>query len=99
MLKDPSKEFHLDLNGRGEYELVEWRQLDVAGDRWSRVRAFVYERGGRRVVAYWDIADRSRLVLPDGLPALEAENMKTWETDLSEQEVVRAFRAARIENQ
>ena len=98
MLKDPAREFHLLSDGKGGYELVEWRQLDVAGGKWTPVRAFVYEKAGRRHVVYWHIADKARLVLPGGLPTLEAENMKTWETDLSEPEIVRAFAAAKIES-
>ena len=98
MLKDPAREFHLLSDGKGGYDLVEWRQLDVAGGKWTAVRAFVYEKDGRRHVVYWHVADKARLVLPEGLPTLEAENMKTWDADLSEQEIVRAFGAARIED-
>ena len=96
MLKDVKREFHLVDDGKGGYDLVEWRQLDVAGGKWKPVRAFVYERGGKRVVAYWHVADKARLVLPDGLPVLAAENMKTWETDLSEAELASAFSRAQI---
>jgi len=98
LLKDPKREFHLLDDGRGGYELVEWRQLDVAGGKWTSVRAFVYEKGGRRVVAYWHVSARAKLVLPDGLPALEAGNMKLWETDLSEDRVADAFARAQIED-
>ena len=100
MLKDPKREFHLLDDGKGGYDIVEWRQLAVGtGEyaKWAAVRAFVYERGGRRVVAYWHVADKGRLVLPDGLPALEAEDMKLWETDLTEDRLVSAFARATIE--
>ena len=99
MLKDPAREFHLCLNGKGEYELLEWRQLDVAGDRWSRVRAFVFERGGKRVVAYWDVADRSVLKLArplNGVTELVAENLAHLETDASLEDVRSAFASASI---
>ena len=62
MLKDPKREFHLYLNGKGEYELLEWRQIDVAGGKGTDVRAFFFERNGKRVVAYWHVNDRARLV-------------------------------------
>ena len=91
MLKDPKREFHLVEDGKGGYDLVEWRQLDVAGGKWTPVRAFVHERNGRRVVTYWHVAGKAKLVLPDGLPTLEAEDMKQWETDLSERELRRIF--------
>ena len=98
MLKDPAREFHLLQDGKGGYDLVEWRQLNVAGGKWTPVRAFVYEKNARRHVVYWHIADKARLVLPDGFPTLEAGDMKTWDTDLSEQEIARAFSMARIED-
>ena len=94
MLKDPKREFHLVEDGKGGYDLVEWRQLVVAGGKWTPIRAFVYERDGRRVVTYWHVADKAKLLLPDGLPTLEAEGMKQWETDLSEREVRRVFAGA-----
>lgn len=96
MLKDPKREFHLLDDGKGGYELVEWRQLAVAGGKWTAVRAFVYEHGGKRVVAYWHVADKAKLVLPNGLPTLEAENMKTWESALPENEIAAVFAAATI---
>jgi len=96
MLRDPGREFHLVEDANGDYDLVEWSQLDVAGGKWTSVRAFVYERDGRRVVVYWHVADRAKLVLPDGLPTLEVENVKLWVTDLCEQEVRRAFAKAFI---
>ena len=99
MLKDPAKEFHLYLNEKGAYELVEWKQLEVAGDTWSRVRAFVFERNGKRVVAYWDVADRSALTLArplDGKAELVAENKTYLETSASQEDVRAAFAAATI---
>ena len=99
MLKDPKREFHLYLNARGEYELLEWKQLDVAGGKWTDVRAFMFERGGKRVVAYWHIHDCARLVFAaplDGMSSLDCEGMKYFETELSADEVRRAFAAAEI---
>lgn len=96
LLKDPAKEFHLYLNERGEYELLEWKQLKVAGGLWADVRAFMFERGGRRVVAYWHIEDKAELKLADGRGTLAAENLTYWETDLGEDEVRRAFAGAEI---
>ena len=98
MISDPGREFHLVDDGRGGYDLVEWRQLAVAGGLWTPVRAFVHEKDGRRVVTYWHIAGKARLVLPGALPPLEAENMKTWMTDLTEDEVRAAFSEAEIES-
>ena len=99
MLKDPKREFHLYVNERGEYELLEWKQLDVAGGKWTDVRAFMFERGGKRVVAYWHIRGRSRLVFAaplDGTAFLDCAVMKYFETKLSADEVRRAFASAEI---
>ena len=34
----------------------------MAGGQWTDVRAFLFERNGKRVVAYWHTHDRARLV-------------------------------------
>ncbi|MBQ3341149.1 MAG: hypothetical protein IJG84_04590 [Kiritimatiellae bacterium] len=80
------------------YELVEWKQLDVAGGKWSDVRAFMFERNGRRVVAYWHVRDRGRLVFAvplDGVTSLDAAGMKYFETGLPAETVRAAFAVAR----
>lgn len=96
MLRDPSKEYHLYQNDRGGYELLEWRQIRVAGGLDADVRAFLFERNGKRVVAYWHTKSAGTLRLADGLPALEAEGLKYWETDLPKEKVEAAFAAAQI---
>ena len=96
ILKDPKREFHLIDDGRGAYELVEWHQLNVAGGKWTSVRAFLYEKGARRVVAYWHVSDKAKLILPDGLPTLDAGNMKLWETNLPEDRIADAFARAMV---
>ena len=99
MLKDPKREFHLYLNDKGGYELVEWKQLDVAGGKWTDVRAFIFERNGRRVVAYWHVHDRARLVFAeplDGTKFLDAAGMKYFETALPAETVRAAFASAAI---
>ena len=51
-LKDPKREFHLYRNEAGGYELCEIEMLPTpAGAR--HLRGFLFERGGRRVVAAW----------------------------------------------
>ena len=97
MLKDPAREFHLTPDGKGGYDLVEWRQLKVAGGFETDVRAFLHEWNGRRIVTYWHTSGRGMLTLPDGT-RLDAENMKTFETDLSSEAVRAAFAAAKTTN-
>ena len=99
MLKDPKREFHLYLNETDEYELVEWKQLDVAGGKWTDVRAFLFEYNGKRVVAYWHTHDHARLVFAeplDGTASLEAVGVKYFETALSAETVRKAFADAAI---
>ena len=99
MLKDPDREFHLYMDANGKYELVEWRQLDVAGGRQTRIRAFLFERNGKRVVAYWHVHDRARLVFAqplDGVSSLDAAGVKYWETTLPSASVRAAFSNATI---
>ena len=101
LLKDPEREYHLIDDGKGGYELVEWKQLDVAGGKWTNVRAFIYERGGKRVVAYWHVIDKARLVFASPLndvAALEASDMKLFETNLSEEAIRTAFAGATIQD-
>ena len=102
MLKDPKREFHLYLNEKGEYELVEWKQLDVAGGKWTDVRAFLFERNGKRIVAYWHTYDRACLVFAqplDGTASLDAAGMQYFETLLSAETVHAAFASATIRQQ
>ncbi len=94
-LKDPAREFHLVPNGAGSYDLVEWEQLDVAGGKSTDVRAFLYERGGRRVVEYWHVSGSATLVLHDGT-ALHAGNVKTFETASSRDAVRESFANGKI---
>ena len=64
------------------------------------VRAFVYEHGGKRVVAYWHVSDKARLVFANplgGIASLDAADMKLFETDLSEEAVRAAFAGATIQ--
>jgi len=66
---------------------------------WSRVRAFVFARNGKRVIAYWDVADKSTLVFArpfDGKSELAAEAKAYLETSASEEDIRAAFDAATI---
>ena len=92
-LKSQTREHHLYLNANGEYELVEWRQIPVGGELLKPgLRAFVFERGGRRVVAYWHTSGSGRFVLADAASTVvDAADLKYFETDLSEAAVVKAF--------
>ncbi len=62
-LKDVSREHHLLVNARGEYELVEYRQI-LAGDMDRPVRAFHFDKDGAGWVLYWHCTGNGRLWLP-----------------------------------
>ena len=103
MLKDPNREFHLYVNESGEYELVEWKQLDVAGGKWTDVRAFMFERKGGNVVAFWHVSDRARLVfdpplMNGGCKELDARGVEYWFPDLSAEAIRTAFATAKIKD-
>ncbi len=92
-LKSPTQEHHLYKNESGEYELVEWRQIPIGGKTLAPgLRAFIFERGGKRVVAYWHTCGRGRYVLKDAASTVvDAGDLKYFETDMSADEATRAF--------
>ena len=97
MLKDPVREHHLCLNETGGYELVEWKQIPIGGAKFSPgLRAFLFERGGKRVVAYWHTCGRARYALADEAGTeIEAEGLKYFKTGLPAAEVAGAFANSR----
>ena len=96
-LKSPTKEHHLYVNEKGGYELVEWAQIPIGGDRMAPgLRAFVFERGGKRVVAYWHTSGRAKYVLADDAgTVIDAEGVKYFETSLSADLIRAAFANAK----
>lgn len=95
-LKSTTQEHHLYLNEKGEYELVPWTQIRVAGDEMHHgLRAFVFERAGKRVVAYWHTSGCGKFRLADGRgTVVEASHVKYYETDDPVEAVTKAFAEA-----
>lgn len=92
MLKSSTQEHHLYLRSDGRYKLhpIEMLTPDRPG-----LRAFLFERDGRRVAAYWHTSDKGRFILADGRgTVLEAEDLKYHETDLSVSVIKAAFAEA-----
>ena len=106
-LRDPAREFHLLLNGRGAYELVELTPAPVS--------AFVFERDGETYATWWHTSGSATLKLPaavtllaridgeavptaseNGRVALPADNRRYLKTRLSKADLVAAFAAAEI---
>ena len=96
-LKSPTREHHLYLNENGEYELVEWTQIPIGGETLAPgLRAFVFERSGKRIVAYWHTSGRAKYALADDAgTTIDAEGLKYFETTLSVDAVRTAFAGAK----
>jgi len=100
MLRDPKREFHLYRAESGDYELHEIEML-APPKAAEGVRAFVFSRGGKRVVAYWHVSGSGRWKIPlDGSGrsvTLEAGDRRYWETGLSIAEVKNAVARSELE--
>ena len=98
-LKSPTQEHHLYLNEHGEYELHEIEMLPTP-ERAPFLRGFVFERGGRRLVAYWHTTGKGRVRFALGMGGVdvevEADGVKYIETPLETDAVRTAFAAAQF---
>jgi len=95
MLKDPKREFHLFESAAGEYELCEIEMLPTPPAA-RHLRGFVFEREGRRAVAFWHAAGRGELDWTLG-PRKSVSNVEYVTTDLSRDAVKAAWAAAKME--
>lgn len=99
-LKSSTQEHHLYVNERGEYELHEIEILPTP-ERARNLRGFVFERNGRRTVAYWHTcgAGTAKLALGKNGETLTlvVDKLRYLETDLSKDAVVDGFAAAEME--
>ena len=98
-LRDPKREHHLYLNERGECELCDIEMLPTP-EKAPKLRGFVFERNGRRLVAYWHTCADGRFTAALGKGGatveLEAGDLKYLETDMSKDAVVRNWAEGRI---
>ena len=62
-LKDVSREHHLLIDAKGEYDLVRYEQI-LAGDDAMPVRAFFFEKDGASWVVYWNCTGNAKMWLP-----------------------------------
>ena len=92
-LKSPTRQHHLYRDGKGGYELHEIEML--VPETAKGLRAFMFERNGRRVVAYWHTSGEGDFTLalgPGGAPVtLHAAGIAYYETDLPAEAVRSAF--------
>jgi hypothetical protein len=100
-LKSSTQEHHLYLNEKGEYELHEIEMLPTP-EKAKAVRAFVFTRGGKRVLAYWHTSGAGRLEIACGEGGarltVPADGIRYLETDLPVDAVKRAYAAAVLLN-
>ena len=93
-LKSETQEHHLYLNEKGEYELLEMEMLPTPAKA-KNARAFIFERGGKRMIAYWHTSASAKLSVDLGKPATVAlDKLRYLETSLSLDEAKAAWAAA-----
>lgn len=92
-LKSPTRQHHLYLNEHGAYELHDIEML--VGERSTGLRAFLFERKGKRVVAYWHTSGTGEYALPLGpggtQTVFKAAGLRYYETDLPRARIRAAF--------
>ena len=92
--RGPDGEWHLYLNEKGEYEFLPLTMLDAPNAK--GLRAFVCERNGKRLVCYWHTSGEGDFTVSlGGEKKLHAANRAYLETDLSVEDVVKAFKSAK----
>ena len=100
ILKSPTQEHHLYVNEAGEYELHEIEVLPTPQGA-KDVRAFVFSRNGKSVLAYWNMAGSGRMSIvarADGVRrTVETSGIRYIESDLSIDGLKAAFAAAKTE--
>ena len=82
-LKSETQEHHLYLNEKGEYELLEMEMLPTAAKA-PNTRAFIFERAGKRMIAYWHTSGAAKLAVDLGkAETVELSSLRYLETALS----------------
>ena len=97
-LKSPTQEHHLYLNEKGEYELREISMLPTPAKA-PHVRGFVFERGGKRVIACWHTCGSATFGISlDKAESVQLAGLRYLETSLSLADAKAAWAAATEEN-
>ena len=97
MLKSSTQEHHLYLNEKGEYELYPIEMLP-SPDKAKAVRAFLFTRGGKRMLAYWHMSGAGKMSIALGAggarETVAVDKLRYLATDLSIEAVKAAYAAA-----
>ena len=93
-LKSSTQEHHLYQNAEGGYELHEIEMLPTPAKA-KDVRGFLFERGGRRMIACWHTSGSSKFAIAlDRAESVELAGMRYFETSLSRAAAKAAWSAA-----
>ena len=99
MLKDTTKEFHLHLEPDGSYALYPFEMLPTPTGA-PAIRAYLFERHGKRTIAYWHTTGSGTLTLSDGKGgtpiSLPCDRLRYRETDLPVTTVRSVWTEARL---
>ena len=99
MLKSSTQEHHLYLNGNGEYELHAIEMLP-SPPKAKDVRAFLFSRGGKRMLAYWHMSGAGKMAIAAGADGkretVAVDGIRYIETDLSAEAIKAAYAAAEL---
>ena len=93
-LKDPKREFHLYETAPGAYELLEIEMLPTPAAA-PHLRGFLFERGGKRVIACWHTAGEGTLGWSLGAETTLGA-LRYFETDKTRTEAKAAWAAATL---
>ena len=97
MLKSSTQEHHLYLNGDGGYELHAIEMLP-SPPRAKDVRAFLFSRGGKRMLAYWHMSGAGKMAIALGAggkrETVAVDGVRYIESDLPAEAVKAAYAAA-----
>ena len=95
-LKSSTQEHHLYLNAKGEYELHEIEMLPAPSQA-KNARGFIFERGGRRVIACWHMNGSGELSIDLCSPMrVPLAGLRYLETDLPAARAKAAWAAATL---
>ena len=98
-LKSSTQEHHLYLNEKGEYELHEIEMLPTP-EKAKAVRAFVFTRGGKTVLACWHTSGEGKLEIVLGADGKKAavpiSGIRYLESSLPLERVKAAYAASEM---
>ena len=94
-LKSPTQEHHLYVNDSGEHELHPIEMLPAPAKA-PNARAFIFERSGVRMIAYWHTSGAAKLevALDGATKAVPLDNVRYLATTLPKEAAKAAWSAA-----